>query len=209
MKNIIRSIPGKIIIYMLTCVFMLMAIASAGVAIFCYEENMYKMGLNDVKKNYVDNQTMCYVKFILTNIFETSSDFEEDIHFLSYGYHDYSEKPDNMMYSVTDVDGSTISESDGFNEKHVVYTYYLVKYEDEYDTWWDINIVLDSKDIPSPDNIMIRAYYEGNNGIPDADECNRKFWIYDQAYAHRYDVYAYGIVFGILAHDALRICKKT
>ena len=199
MKNILRTTPGKIIIYLLTCIFMLVTIASAGIALFCYDEDMYRKSDEEIREENLNYRTNIALQRLLNNKFDEMSLNGSAISYVNYDdYTNYQDAvPDNLMYQIIDIDGSILLESDGFDSKRNGYIYYLKANTGEGPTW-DTGLLTSVKDDPVGNYITAKAYYYGAEG-PDDEEFQTLLMIYSKVYGLRYDVYKYGIVCGILS----------
>ena len=196
MKKIMRSIPGKIIIYLLTCVFMVAVILSIGVAFVCYENNMYDENLYDILDEDVNSRTYWYSKEILESVIAETFENDGNNSYVEYDYDTYygdNVIPDNTMYSITDEDGRTIRESKNYDTKLAKYTYYLRKNTGHGEVaTWDTELLSRIKDDPSGEYISIKVYYEGD-GYPATKDFERFNYVVTTAYFHKYDVYKIGI----------------
>lgn len=199
MKNILRTTPGKIIIYLLTCVFMLVTIASAAIAIFCYDEDMYNKSDEEIIEDNINYRTNIALQRLLNNKFDEMSLSGSAISYVDYNdYTHYQDVvPDNLMYQIVDVDGSILLESDDFDPEKNRYIYYLKANEGEGATW-DTELLTSVKDDPTAKYITAKAYYDGSAGLDD-EEYQLFMMIHSMAYGLRYDVYTYGIACGILS----------
>ena len=70
MNNIMRTVPGKIIIYVLTCVMMLTAIVSAGELAACYEAGLYESTPEDIIEAEVAADTFNAAHIIIADVID-------------------------------------------------------------------------------------------------------------------------------------------
>ena len=58
MKNILRTMPAKIIIYLLTCIMMITTLISVGIGIGCYEIGLYDHTPEELLQWEIDERTL-------------------------------------------------------------------------------------------------------------------------------------------------------
>lgn len=202
MNNIIRTIPAKVFMYIMTCITAIVCIIFAGMALFCYEEDLYNKTLSDVMNEKVGDYTYSAAKHVLYDTLKSmsnvklaydygdgniiiesgKSDIDKEMieTLVDYGDYSYNVIPNNYIYSVTDVNGKVVDESKGFDKAKTEYTYYLV-YNSDSDYNW--NTEKTQKKVPSStENYMtVMGYYK--DGVPNlksyrTDELEYKYLYY-------------------------------
>lgn len=202
MNNIIRSLPAKIIIYLMTCIMMMMAIASIGVGIVCYETGLYDKSPAEILEERAGLEAVSSAHIILGDVVDQLSDSGEVIEDSDYYYggdeYEYSRYiADNYVYSITGADGKNIDKSQGFDENKVEYTYYLKEKSGEGDKY-DASDIITEKDDVTERYITFKSYYEGNDGLPDTAECNIEKKSFGILYKYRNEALPTGVIALIL-----------
>ncbi|MCR5702584.1 MAG: sensor histidine kinase [Lachnospiraceae bacterium] len=188
MNNIMRTIPGKIIIYTMTCVMMLMALLTAGVAVGNYAAGLYEKTPEEVINDEVDSISYNAAHMILGNELDSmkeSGEFEEDYDGYDYEEYDWAMSvADNYLYSIVDEKGKTLRESVNFDGNKVKYTYYL-KADEKGNTKWHIEQMSKTKDDSNGKYITVKSYFDGDDGMPDMRDVAIRKKTYELLYKYQ------------------------
>ena len=202
MKNILRTMPAKIIIYLATCVSMIIGLVSAGGFMGCYKLELYEntpeeLLIRDAKREAHDS-----ARTVLSNILPKLNDegeleSEESLSLEDIGYDEYQWREwiaTNFMYSVIDTKDKCVIESEGFDKSKVKYTYYLTGLQHD-----NGNFISEKKEKTDKKYVTLYCYYDGNNERPDIKNFNETAALYKLLYKYKDDVLPLGIVSVILA----------
>ena len=159
MKNIMRTVPGKIIIYVLTCVMMLTAIVSAGELAACFAAGLYERTPEDIIQAEVAEDTFNAAHIIIADVINqqivSGKDIDESENNDLYMSTIYD--PGNLAFCVTDEKGKVLRQSDGFDRSKAKYTYYLKANESKESKAEtaneDVEIEVYSNDIKEPETM--------------------------------------------------------
>lgn len=202
MKNILRTMPAKIIIYLLTCIMMITTLISVGIGIGCYEIGLYDHTPEELLQWEIDERTLDDVHILMSNILSYMTETGE----LPDSYYDrniYMGIADNLMYSVVFSDGRVLRQSSRqFENDNVKYTYYLVENESadgEQAVKWNVENLSTEKESDAAKYITIYAYYNGNDGMPNEASFNLEKKFYGYLYKYRNDALPLGIISVLLA----------
>ncbi len=182
MKNILRTMPAKIIIYLTTCAAMILGLISAAVAIGCYEFDLYDNTPEELIASDTKNDAYENANIILNDVIKKLDDdgrfledellTQEDVAYDEYEWN--VSIPNNFVYKVTDTKDKCVMESDDFDMSKVQYTFYLARRNDNK------SIVISGKKEKSNEKyVTIYGYYEGNDERPDLDYLNNRVIIYN------------------------------
>lgn len=187
MKNIIRTMPAKIIIYLATCAAMISGLIFAGAAIGCYEFDLYNITPDELITKEVKNSAYNSADTILSDIIPKLDDEGrlesdepltlEDIDFDEYEWSVWI--PDNYIYRITDTKDKCVMESDDFDMSKVKYTFYHAIHGD------GMSNISEKKLKSNEKYVTFYGYYEGNDEIPNLQYFNNKVLIYKMLYKYK------------------------
>lgn len=208
MKNIIRSMPGKIILYILTCACIIGVLLSACAAYVCYEEGLYDRNGSENIREMLKSDTEEYIRFLVCEQLGVANYLaRSSVHFSSSSY----SVPGNFQYGLVEgqvrtsklasddaykMSSKYLKKSDDFDPSYATYIYY-VEWDTLDDVIWQMSDSLITSDRDSSAMYTFIGYYEG--GYPNTVQYAMYSRAINWLYRFRYDVYAIGIGCGIAA----------
>jgi len=203
MRRFFRSVPGKVLLFLLCSISAILLSLCAAGAIFMIEEDFYTLSEGAIFDDAMSSMLRSSGDDYLLDIFWNDKP----------GVYQFSETGTNVLLQVVDVDGKIVGQSPSFEETGDSWSYsydYLMEvsrdeeghayYVDVYDVYHpqEASIYAQNED-SEKEYFHYTIHYRFKVGFPSQDRYRLAYQAVHLAYGLRYWVYVLGILLGVLA----------